>query len=599
LARTHTLLWIVVLLFFISCNENKKTSTPHSVDDKIKNEFAAHCSQCDSLKTLKPYKALEACDKALKTGTSWAPKKDLIEVLGNKATAYNFVGNYTEQLNTILKATELAKELNDIHVKIDVMRQLANCNYYLGNYQKTIDIDQKVFDISSVIHDTVLMAASLNNMGDAYKHIGPPEIEIQYYQRAIEYILDRNGNPRNKEYYYTMLGNMAVTYKKMRQYEVALKYCRLSMMMRKNLPHKGYYAGSLKDMGVIYYDLGRVDSAIYYHMQCIKEVKGIDGKEWLAESYFHLKYIYMKKERWDSAFKYQELFHKTENRRVNAQSIKEQTLLQTKYEYEKDLERERTFYEDKKMMEDMETQRQRYFLMGALVLSIVILILLGFNWVRYQKMKKLNAEMAVKNNSIANLMKEIHHRVKNNLQVISSMLNIQQRNIDDPALKTAFKDANSRINSMALVHQNLYEKENLDFTDAQEYFEQLFKAITASYAPRNAKIVVQVKAKDIKLNIDTLIPLALIVNELLTNSYKYAFVEKTEGIIHFELAHREGMYDMKFTDSGSGFPPGFKLKQSKGLGSLMIEQLTTQLFGTYDVKSSDTGVEYHFKFKGL
>ena len=152
---------------------------------------------------------------------------------------------------------------------------------------------------------------------------------------------------------------------------------------------------------------------------------------------------------------------------------------------------------------------------------------------------------------------------------------------------------------MALVHQSLYEKENLESTSAQEYFQQLFQSITASYAPRKKQIFQEVHAANISLNIDTLIPLALIVNELLTNSFKYAFTKKNTGHIYFELRKEKDYYHMEYKDDGPGFPEGFEMNQSKGLGSLMIEQLTTQLFGSYQVVSSPEGLHFHFTFKGL
>jgi two-component sensor histidine kinase len=216
-------------------------------------------------------------------------------------------------------------------------------------------------------------------------------------------------------------------------------------------------------------------------------------------------------------------------------------------------------------------------------------------------MQKLNREMLEKNKKIENLITEIHHRVKNNLQIISSILDMQLRNVDDLESKEAFKDAKSRINSMALVHQTLYEKENINNTNAQIYFSRLFKAITASYATKGKIITHQVQTDNIVLNIDTLIPMALIVNELLTNSYKYAFQAQQEGNIYFELSHHAptGLFTLKYSDNGSGFPEGFDIKNSKGLGSLMSEQLTTQLFGNYEKKSNSHGLEYIFTFEGL
>jgi len=217
------------------------------------------------------------------------------------------------------------------------------------------------------------------------------------------------------------------------------------------------------------------------------------------------------------------------------------------------------------------------------------ILLISIAFILYNRQKKLLQNKTV-------LLKEIHHRVKNNLQVISSILDIQQRGFNDEKLMQAFMDAQSRISSMALVHQNLYEKENVGTTDSNDYFEQLFQNITSSYAPKSIQITHSIKAEG-KLNIDTLIPLALIFNELLTNTYKYAFKGKTKGHIQFELKQKGDVFQMIYNDDGVGFPAGFEWAKSRGLGSLMIRKFTQQLFGTYNVDSSSEGVKFIFSFK--
>jgi two-component sensor histidine kinase/tetratricopeptide (TPR) repeat protein len=596
--RSNQTLLIICLLLF-SCIKKEAGSDHPVVSEKTKNEFTGYCLICDSLKGTRPYEAITACDQALETGKDWADKSDIVKVLCNKASAFSFLGNYTEQLKIMLEALRMAEGLEDIHLKVAVLKQLAICNYYLGYYKDAIKIDEKILEVARSINDTVLIAGSLNNIGDAYEPIGNPRQEIKYYEEALTFILDNNGNPRRIDYYCTILGNIGVAYKKLKQYDKAMEFTRKSMNTRKTLPHKGYYAGSLKDMGIIYEELGQPDSAIYYQMQCISEVKDIDGREWLSEAYAHLQAIYVKQHKWDSAYKYQELYIQIENERNNLTTIREQGLLQARYEHETMLERERIIFETGKKIKEDQIAIQRFLLYLLAFLSLLVIALFFRSSVRNKKTKKLNAELETKNQSIATLMKEIHHRVKNNLQVISSILSIQQRTIKNEEFKEAFKDANSRIGAMALVHQSLYEKENLDSTNAQEYFEQLFKSITTSYAPRGKKIVQHIHAEDISLNIDTLIPLALIVNELLTNSYKYAFLNRDEGIIDFKLIKKEGQYHLQYKDDGPGLPEGFKMNQSKGLGGLMIEQLTIQLFGSYTVISGPAGIHFHFIFKGL
>jgi two-component sensor histidine kinase len=244
---------------------------------------------------------------------------------------------------------------------------------------------------------------------------------------------------------------------------------------------------------------------------------------------------------------------------------------------------------DKQEQLKSEKQREELIKNATFAVALILLIVALFIYTRQTRAIRIRTL----------LLHEIHHRVKNNLQIISSILDIQQRSLNNPELKGVFNDAKSRINSMALVHQNLYEKENLAVTDAQNYFDQLIKIITTSYAPQNKLITHKIQAKGIELNLDTLVPVALIFNELLTNSYKYAFVGKETGEIYFELKKNSEGFSMIFKDNGVGLKEGYDFKKSTGLGSLMIQQLTQQLFGKFIIKSSLHGTEFSFTFKGL
>jgi two-component sensor histidine kinase len=198
------------------------------------------------------------------------------------------------------------------------------------------------------------------------------------------------------------------------------------------------------------------------------------------------------------------------------------------------------------------------------------------------------------------LIKEIHHRVKNNLTVISSILDLQKRNIKDEQMLEVFKDAKSRINSMALVHKNLYEQDNFATIDTQKYFENLYKTISSAYKLKDVKIETIIDCKNVNINIDTLIPLALITNELLTNSFKYAFEDKENGVIKLQLSNNKNDFEMNYQDNGVGLIQTTKSeKEKEGLGTLLINGLTKQLDGSLVKNSSSSGLHYCINFKGI
>ncbi|MGD0283344.1 MAG: histidine kinase dimerization/phosphoacceptor domain -containing protein [Dissulfurispiraceae bacterium] len=193
------------------------------------------------------------------------------------------------------------------------------------------------------------------------------------------------------------------------------------------------------------------------------------------------------------------------------------------------------------------------------------------------------------------LLQEIHHRVKNNMQVISSLLNIQARTIEDKQLRAVFEDCKSRIKAMSLVHEELYQSKNLSQIDVKHYLDALLQGLSYSLR-KKADIRLKESFDDIFFNIDTAIPCGMIINELVTNSFKHAFRERAEGEISVALQQENGIFNLTVKDNGAGLPKGFDASKTSSLGLQLVHTLTEQLDGTIMIKS-DHGTETMIAFK--
>ncbi len=179
------------------------------------------------------------------------------------------------------------------------------------------------------------------------------------------------------------------------------------------------------------------------------------------------------------------------------------------------------------------------------------------------------------------LLKEIHHRVKNNLQVISSLLSLQSRNILDPKALDMFTESRHRVRSMALIHEKLYQSQNLSLIDFSEYTRNLTAYLCRSYAVDSGRISMTVDVKDIFLGIDTAVPCGLILNELVSNSLKHAFAAADTGEIAIRLHHKEnGTIQLTVSDNGRGLPANLDYRNTESLGMQLVTTLTGQLKGT-------------------
>lgn len=152
-------------------------------------------------------------------------------------------------------------------------------------------------------------------------------------------------------------------------------------------------------------------------------------------------------------------------------------------------------------------------------------------------------------------MKEIHHRVKNNLQIISSLLDLQSLTIQDAQASEAVKESRNRVHSMALIHQNLYNEGNIKGIQIENYINHLAENLFQSYNIQPGKVKLKTDIEQIDLDVDTVIPIGLILNELLSNSLKYAFTNKEAGIILVKLKQLNGSLLLEVKDNGAGFPP--------------------------------------------
>jgi|GEM_PF-2668653 len=188
------------------------------------------------------------------------------------------------------------------------------------------------------------------------------------------------------------------------------------------------------------------------------------------------------------------------------------------------------------------------------------------------------------------LIKEIHHRVKNNLQIISSLLDLQLDIKEDPRIRNVFRDSKDRIRSMALVHENLYEFGDLARIDGIEYIQNLVAYFFDSYGDQadNITPLIHIEPLSLLLEMDTAIPFGLILTELLSNAFKHAFSPGKEGEIDINIFSRPpGMLTVEVRDNGVGLPADIDFRETKSLGLKLVRLLTKQVHGTIEVKGKE------------
>ncbi len=196
------------------------------------------------------------------------------------------------------------------------------------------------------------------------------------------------------------------------------------------------------------------------------------------------------------------------------------------------------------------------------------------------------------------LLQEIHHRVKNNLQVISSLLNLQSRNVTNAEILNVLRESQDRIRTMALIHEKLYQSENLASIDFGSYLKSLTSHLISTYRSSSGSARLQLDVDDVILSLETAVPCGLIVNELMSNALKYAFLDGRQGIILITLHKNEdGQTSISVADNGVGLPAGFDIHKSASLGLRLVTMLVGQIHGTL-LTTNENGTKFEVVFPG-
>ncbi len=260
----------------------------------------------------------------------------------------------------------------------------------------------------------------------------------------------------------------------------------------------------------------------------------------------------------------------------NEKNIKKITQLQMKHDYDKEIEL--------REMKIALTKKENKATVRLLVFGIVSLVLIsGLLFRLYYMRKKANDALREKNKMISEtlainklLFKETHHRVKNNLQIISSLLNMQSKFLTDEKSKEIISDSQNRIKSMSLIHQKLYQEKNITAIETTEYFTELINSLSHSYGIDYKKVEMKISIENMFLDVDTAIPLGLILNELISNAFKHG-VDKENGKFLLEFSRKEDYLWVKIKDDGKGIPENFDVKTSKSYGMKLIQTLSRKL----------------------
>lgn len=512
-------------------------------------------------------------------------KKDLPVLITQLGYVFERKGELVRAADYALEAKRLGEELNDFKAIAISYSDLSNLFWKHSKFEKGLEYGLKSIEffeqrgINDMDYDFALYVVG-NNLLELQRY----EEALTYYNHSIA-MGERYGFYNNLSDAYISLVDLHTFLNQYKDAEIAgekaVKYAKL-------LNNNFLLMRSWLSIGKLQLFQGRYITAIDYLKESI-EIAGPDfgDKYYLSQAYESLGKAYVGNHNYKGGTESFAVYDSLKNQIFTEASDQRISLLQTEFEI---AQKEST-------IQGMENQLKRQNSQKTLISIIagLLLVLLVVLYVTYQKDKGKSILLERQNTEKEFLLKEIHHRVKNNLGIVSSLLDLQAAKMKDPKAIEAIEESRNRVYSMSMIHQKLYQGKNLSSIEMKEYFINLSKHILDSFGVEKL-IEFDYELDDIELDVDSAIPLGLIVNELLTNSFKHAFPNEKKGKIKimFQKTGNE-KYALEVIDDGIGSNNKTGEPLGTGFGTLLIDLLVKQLDGSLSIfNESGTRVKIEF-----
>jgi two-component sensor histidine kinase len=427
-----------------------------------------------------------------------------------------------------------------------------------------------------------------NNIGLTFLREGKIDSANYYFDKALKIIQKVNfKDPKVQGFIPVIYGNKASILVQQQKYDKALPFFleELKKNKIKGLDYNTVRAAYLK-LADLYYKKSDIKTSLKY-IDSVSLILKKYPSSYIQQNYYGLKAkcllvnnnISLANEYFDKLKKYSDSIKSTR--------VKQRYLLAT-VKYETKRKEQELILTKQKIA--LQKKTNNYQKIALLLLSIISIGLFFFLQKIISDKKKINnqknkTQQALEKQNI--LLKEVHHRVKNNLQVIASILDLQNISINDEKLNNVLEQGQNRIHSMALIHQQLYQNDNISEIHIASYIKTLINHITLSN--NNSNIIFKVNTNGISFNINTAVPLGLILNELVTNIYKHAFDAFEKGSVSIEITKIKPHYfKLIISDNGKGLPKNFDILSNQSLGLKLVKILTHQLKGKITIKKNTT-----------
>jgi two-component sensor histidine kinase/tetratricopeptide (TPR) repeat protein len=497
-------------------------------------------------------------------------------------------GNYTEAEPYLLKSVKLSTAAGDKQTLGNAYDILQYLYMAQGNLTEATKIGYAFLKVNEEIGNKRNIYIAANQLGQLFKAIGNYPDALKYFKKALQTI-QGSGNKLTESYsnicladLYQLTGNfpeatnyykaglrlaneskdanlladvhagMGNLYAAQGQYMEAITHYTRAEAGYKSVAHKQDLAALYSQMGKVYTHLKKYTQATKSFKDAMALYKSLGANLSMADYYNGMALLDSATGNWKDAYQHYRKYIVISDSSFSKETLKKAVASQMKYESAKNEANIKAEQEKKDVVTLAKIKRQRNILYSSFAVLAIVVV---FSVVVFRQRNKIAKEKKRSDRLLMDkelLLKEIHHRVKNNLEVVSSLLALQSAHIDDPNTKEAMLAGQNRVHSIGIVHQKLYQGTNLGAIEMKDYFINLSESILDSFGAEK-RVTIECAMDQLDVYIDTAVPLGLIGNELLTNALKYAFPAGQHGNVQIKLRKQaDGILQLEVSDDGVG-----------------------------------------------
>ena len=618
--------WVVAFI-----NANKHKISKQLYIQMLFNIGAYHKSIAEYQQAIHTYQQITSLSRITND------KKSEITAYEGIASSYRNDGNFLKANEWYNKALAYYKKIED---KKNIGRLLNVIGFLHENYGmhiKALNLYDQSVTIREEIDDKNGVASVFNNIATVNKKQGKPYIALEYYKKSLAI----RQQTKNRSGESLSLNNIGVVYKNLKEYEKALHYYEKSLAIKQKLKNQKGIAHTLNNIGTVYKEQGNYATALKKYNESLKISIDENDERWIAITLFNigstclkvnkiakakssaeqslkiskkighpelirdasevLKKVYQQQNNWKKAFETQELYVAMRDSIRNKKTEQAATEQRNSYEAEKrEQEIKLLSTQNQVLLKEKEVQKLKLYTNQIITIISILALAIAIGFIIYinntsKRRKAVNALLQKQDDERQVMLKEIHHRVKNNLQVINSLLRLQAKEFDDKEIVEKFKECQKRVITIAALHEKMYHSDELSHVNLKDYITTIVNDIINTYII-DKEIKTNITIDNIKIGLRTIVPLGLIVNEIVINALKYAFSTTDHGEITITIKQIEkDVYEMLIGDNGVG---NTSIENTPGLGSKLIKIFTKQLNGTIE-QLHGTGTNFRIVFNSI